>query len=73
MITEDRAAEEYEGSLATPEVPPMALHTPPEIFPTVPGDAVAEFQMETPKASVQKEATTPDPDPTPRANSGTGL
>ncbi|CAO2656596.1 Nn.00g053990.m01.CDS01 [Neocucurbitaria sp. VM-36] len=72
MITEDRAAEEYEGSLATPEVPPMALHTPPEIFPAVPGDAVAEFQMETPKASVRKEASTPDPDPTPRANSGVG-
>ncbi|KAF1842726.1 uncharacterized protein K460DRAFT_287610 [Cucurbitaria berberidis CBS 394.84] len=73
MITEERAAEEYEGNLATPEVPPMSLHTPPEIFPTVPGHAVAEFLMRTPKAPIQKDATTPDPDPTPRANSGTGV
>ncbi|KAF2850689.1 serine threonine protein kinase-like protein [Plenodomus tracheiphilus IPT5] len=72
MITEDRAAEEYEGGLTTPEVPPMSL-TPPEIFPTAPGDSVAEFAVETPRAPIQKDATTPDPDPTPRASShGTG-
>ena len=66
MITEDRAAEEYEGSLATPEVAPVSL-TPPVIFPERPGDDVEEFVMETPKA--QKEATSPDadPDPTPKA------
>jgi serine/threonine-protein kinase RIM15 len=83
VITEERAAEEiFEGILATPEVPPMSL-TPPVIFsPSAHGDAVAEFVMETPKPSIlQQEAgvatpdrggTTPDPDPTPRANSHTG-
>jgi serine/threonine-protein kinase RIM15 len=78
-ITEDRAAEEREGNLALPQVPPVSL-TPPEIFPAAPGDNVAEFSMQTPKASIksqvttpiQEEVTTPDPDPTPRANSGTG-
>ena len=79
VITEDYAAEEREGKLALPRVSPMSL-TPPEIFPAAPGDNVAEFRMQTPKASIQSEvttpiqdeATTPDPDPTPRANSGTG-
>lgn len=72
MITEDRAAEEYEGSLATPEVPPMSL-TPPEIFPTQSGgDAVASFAVETPKAPIQEDVTTPDPDPTPKAGSVRG-
>ncbi|KNG44587.1 serine threonine protein kinase [Stemphylium lycopersici] len=68
MITEDRAAEEYEGSLATPQVAPMSL-TPPVIFPEQPGDDVEEFVMETPKA--QKDATSPDPDPTPKAKAAT--
>lgn len=68
MITEDRAAEEYEGSLATPQVAPMSL-TPPVIFPEQPGDDVEEFIMETPKA--QKDATSPDPDPTPKAKAAT--
>ncbi|KAH7372272.1 serine threonine protein kinase-like protein [Pyrenochaeta sp. MPI-SDFR-AT-0127] len=67
MITEDRIAEEREGNLAGPGVPNMGLHTPPEIFPAIPGDAVAEFALETPKAD---EATTPDLDPTPRASTG---
>jgi serine/threonine-protein kinase RIM15 len=81
-LTEDLAAEEREMHLATPEVPPMSL-TPPEIFPEVPGRAVASFAMETnktpiqsggttPKATPIREASTPDPDPTPRANQGTG-
>jgi serine/threonine-protein kinase RIM15 len=70
-ITEDRAAEERENNLTLPEVPPLSL-TPPEIFPAAPGHEVAEFSMSTPKASIQSEATTPDLDPTPRANSGTG-
>lgn len=69
MITEDRVAEEREGGLATPGVPQMALHTPPEIFPAIPGDAVADFAMETPRAS---DVTTPDLDPTPRASTGGG-
>jgi serine/threonine-protein kinase RIM15 len=78
-ITEDSAAEEREGNLALPQVPPMSL-TPPEIFPAAPGDKVAEFRMQTPKASIhsevttpihEDEATTPDPDPTPRATSDT--
>jgi serine/threonine-protein kinase RIM15 len=81
VITEERAAEEiFEGNhLAIPEIQPLSL-TPPEIFPPAAhGDAVAEFIMETPKPSiVQQEegattpnqgAATPDPDPTPRANS----
>ncbi|EDU50644.1 serine/threonine-protein kinase CBK1 [Pyrenophora tritici-repentis Pt-1C-BFP] len=63
MITEDRAAEEYEGSLGTPAVAPMSL-TPPVIFPEQPGDDVTDFVMETPRA--QRDAT-PDPDPTPKA------
>jgi serine/threonine-protein kinase RIM15 len=78
-ITEDAAAEEREGNLALPQVPPMSL-TPPEIFPVAPGDNVAEIRMQTPKTSIQSEvttpiqdeATTPDPDPTPKANSGKG-
>ncbi|KAH7379146.1 hypothetical protein DE146DRAFT_304991 [Phaeosphaeria sp. MPI-PUGE-AT-0046c] len=77
-ITEDRAAEERESNLPLPEVPPMSL-TPPEIFPAAPGHTVAEFSM-TPKSSTPGEATTPvqnattpDLDPTPRANSGTGV
>jgi serine/threonine-protein kinase RIM15 len=81
-ITEDLAAEEREMHLTTPEVPPMSL-TPPEIFPEVPGRAVASFAMETnktpiqsggttPKATPIREASTPDPDPTPRANRGIG-
>ncbi|KAF1911624.1 serine threonine protein kinase-like protein [Ampelomyces quisqualis] len=70
-ITEDRAAEEGETNLTLPEVPPLSL-TPPEIFPAAPGHKVAEFSMSTPKASIQSEATMPDSDPTPRANSGTG-
>ncbi|XP_014555307.1 hypothetical protein COCVIDRAFT_102806 [Bipolaris victoriae FI3] len=64
MITEDRAAEEYEGSLPTSGSAPSLL-TPPVIFPEQPGDDVEEFVMETPKA--QKEAASPDPDPTPKA------
>ena len=64
MITEDRAAEEYEGSLGTPAVAPMSL-TPPVIFPEQPGDDVTEFVMETPKA--QRDGSSPDPDPTPKA------
>ncbi|KAE8832875.1 hypothetical protein PTNB73_09723 [Pyrenophora teres f. teres] len=66
MITEDRAAEEYEGGLGTPAVAPMSL-TPPVIFPEQPGDDVTEFIMETPKA--QRDASSPDqdPDPTPKA------
>jgi len=64
MITEDRAAEEYEGSLGTPAVAPMLL-TPPVIFPEQPGDDVTEFVMETPKA--QRDGSSPDPDPTPKA------
>ncbi|KAF2132995.1 serine threonine protein kinase-like protein [Dothidotthia symphoricarpi CBS 119687] len=67
-ITEDRMAEEREGDLSTHDVPHMSL-IPPEIFPAIPGDQVAEIEMDTPKASHQKQATTPDPDPTPRANS----
>ncbi|EUC43546.1 hypothetical protein COCMIDRAFT_7043 [Bipolaris oryzae ATCC 44560] len=64
MITEDRAAEEYEGNLPTSGSAPSLL-TPPVIFPEQPGDDVEEFVMETPKA--QKEAASPDPDPTPKA------
>lgn len=76
MICEDRAAEEREGRssnvLSTPEVTPLALHTPPEIFPARPGDAVVDFEMQTPRAAAaqgQKDApaSSPDPDPTPRA------
>lgn len=67
-ITEDCVAEEREGNLPMPGVPPMSL-IPPEIFPAIPGDQVADIEMETPKASHQKQVTTPDPDPTPRANS----
>ncbi|KAF1835443.1 putative response regulator receiver RIM15p [Decorospora gaudefroyi] len=82
MITEDRAAEEYEGGLAAAEAPPMSL-TPPVMFPEQPGHDVTDFVMETPKAQRDvttsdpdptpkaKAATTPDPDPTPRANSTT--
>lgn len=68
MITEDRAAEEYEGSLPTSGSAPPSL-TPPVIFPEQPGDDVEEFVMETPKA--QKETTSPDPDPTPKAKNAT--
>ena len=68
MITEDQAAEEREGKFAPAALPPGALHTPPEVFPAVPGDAVAEFVM-TPRALVQSEACSPDPDPTPRPSS----
>jgi serine/threonine-protein kinase RIM15 len=60
-ITEDQHAEEREA-----DIPPVSL-TPPEIFPRAPGGAVEEIEMETPKAS-EKQAATPDPDPTPRAN-----
>tara|TARA_R110002003_G_scaffold206_7_gene15793 strand:+ start:59 stop:5359 length:5301 start_codon:yes stop_codon:yes gene_type:complete len=77
-ITEDRAAEEREANLSSPQGMPVSL-TPPEIFPAAPGDAVAEFSMETAKPSIQSEATTPkqegstpDPDPTPKAHSFSG-
>jgi serine/threonine-protein kinase RIM15 len=66
MITEDRAAEEYEGRLSASGAAPTLL-TPPVIFPEQPGDDVEEFVMETPKA--QKETTSPDPDP-PKAKTG---
>jgi serine/threonine-protein kinase RIM15 len=76
-INEDPAAEERENNLTLPDVPPMSL-TPPEIFPAAPGHNVAEFSM-TPKAGTPGEvttpvqgATTPDPDPTPRATSSKG-
>ncbi|KAF2831726.1 putative response regulator receiver RIM15p [Ophiobolus disseminans] len=87
VISEDPTAEERETKLATPHAPPMSL-TPPEIFPEVPGRAVASFAMETNKTPIHSEGTTPkgnavittpkqdaatpDPDPTPRAHSGTG-
>ncbi|KAF2187129.1 putative response regulator receiver RIM15p [Zopfia rhizophila CBS 207.26] len=60
-ITEERGAEEREATLS----PPVSL-TPPEIFPRVPGEEVQDIEMETPKAS-ERQATEPDPDPTPRA------
>lgn len=66
-ISEDRVGEELEGRLNTPDTPSKVLRTPPEIF-DAPGGAVAEFSMETPRAPIQKDATTPDPDPTPRAH-----
>jgi len=71
IITEDSVAEEYEGGLTTPQVPHASL-TPPEIFPAAPGDAVAEFAVETPKAPISTDGTervaaTPDSDATPRA------
>lgn len=65
-ISEDRAGEELEGRLNTLDTPSKVLRTPPEIF-NKPGGAVAEFSMETPRAPIQKDVTTPDPDPTPRA------
>jgi serine/threonine-protein kinase RIM15 len=67
MITEDAAAEEYEGSLVAPEAPPMSL-TPPVQFPQEPGDDVADFVIETPKAQKDEaETAISDPDPTPKA------
>jgi serine/threonine-protein kinase RIM15 len=67
MITEDAAAEEYEGSLVAPEAPSMSL-TPPVQFPQQPGDDVADFVIETPKAQKDEaEAPIADPDPTPKA------
>jgi serine/threonine-protein kinase RIM15 len=77
MITEDTAAEEYEGRLsAAVEIPPVSL-TPPVIFPeSDAGDGVANFLMDadaaTPKAQKDEAPITPDPDPTPRAGSATG-
>jgi len=68
MITEERAAEEYEGSLDVPAVAPTSL-TPPVLFPEEPGDDVTDFVIETPKA--QKDAISPDPDPTPKAKPAT--
>ncbi|EAT87963.2 hypothetical protein SNOG_04203 [Parastagonospora nodorum SN15] len=63
VITEDRAAEERESNLLTP----------PEIFPAAPGHEVAEFSMDTPEVTTPvQDATTPDPDPTPRATSNKG-
>jgi serine/threonine-protein kinase RIM15 len=64
-ITEDRAAEEREANLTSPDVPHMSL-TPPEIFPAVPGKDVSDMDMGTPKQ--EDGAATPDPDPTPRAS-----
>jgi serine/threonine-protein kinase RIM15 len=66
MITEDPAAEEHESSLDAPTVAPVLL-TPPVMFPEEPGDDVADFVIETPKS--HKDATSPDPDPTPKAKS----
>ncbi|RYO27287.1 Serine/threonine-protein kinase [Alternaria arborescens] len=66
MITEDPAAEEHESSLDAPTVAPVLL-TPPVMFPEEPGDDVADFFIETPKP--HKDATSPDPDPTPKAKS----
>lgn len=67
-ISEDRAGEEHEANLKAPQIPTASL-TPPERFsPAAHGDAVAEFSMETPRASSQTGQSTPDPDPTPRAS-----
>jgi serine/threonine-protein kinase RIM15 len=66
MITEDPAAEEHESNLDAPTVAPVLL-TPPVMFPEEPGDDVADFVIETPKS--HKDATSPDPDPTPKAKS----
>lgn len=76
IITEDSAAEECVRGLTTPQIPPTLL-TPPEIFPAAPGDAVAEFAIETPKAPIpmdesERVAATPDSDVTPRAKQSGG-
>lgn len=79
-ISEERAAEEREANLSTPNVAPPVSLTPPEIFsPTAHGDAVADFAMQTPKAnanvstpnhkSIESTNASPDLDPTPKAPS----
>jgi len=60
-ISEDRAAEEQ--SLVTPEMKPVSITTPPEIFPRVPGEEVEDFDMDaTPRP---RPADVDDPDRTP--------
>jgi len=74
-ITEERVAEEREARLDTLKAPPVSL-TPPEVFsPSAHGDAVANFEIKTPKASSSETVRTvnhdsSDLDATPRASTG---